>query len=915
MITLHLCPFGNRDGKTSSETVIQGIAKPGESLLYISPSGRRAEEAGKSFSDHKEKREFYSLDRFIEKILKDVKGCAPGRYIDDKFRFILIQEILSSEGKYASLFNRSSGTISVLSELIFGFKYYGYGKNTGMLKKKLCETLLTFDRVRERAVFAVEILEKYQEKIKELNFMDDIDRLEKAAEVIKVKKMKFDRLILDGFFDVPEAQKSFFSGLIEASAGTSVIHYGEERLEEIKNIKSSFLDFVRSLGECKISNNPAAGKPRLPKDCSVHKALSVDEEVKQIARKILLVRKSEPGRPWSEIMVTFPSMFAYIPYVKRIFPKYDIPFSTSVDMPYLTVPQIIPVALLLRCLLEEFPRRTVVDILSSKGFSVFTKEAREFVSPVSRKAGITGGLIQWAELEERLRNEEPAYFEAHGESIEELKKGLKLFFASLEKLNNPLTLKDFIAGLRNALKTFKYTIKDKNLSEGFFDMLFGMETTLGVFKGKVNEPKENARLFMNILSRSAYKEESKGGDSLRVLGIMDTRGLYFRHLFFGGLADGDYPVKPKQEMIIPDKARKELGLVHFQRKIELQKLDFYRLLQAPEESAALSYPSQKDGRLVLVSNFLPEAGGLTGKITELKPETKEELQRAAGRLSGKPAAAFNAVEFADKNKAAAYISALFSGKAEISVTAIDRYLDCPFLFYLEKILGLETLEEPRFEIESAHIGTILHSVMAGGFSTGKKDNKALKNRLLASTRKELKDTLLHDFWKEHIIKRMDALLIRILKQESELSESYSSIYCLEKKGRFKLPGGKTVIKGRIDRVDCGDRVFMVIDYKSGSGARGYFDRTRKGESIQLPLYARMIAAERPDLAVDGFCVYDLKEGRARIVKAEKVPELYEKSLETAGKAVAGILNGDFPKKEEYGRGSCWSCSYASLCKR
>ena len=914
MITIHFCSFGSKDGRTQSEKILDEIIVPGKKLLYISPSGRRAEEAGKIFSAKKENREFYSLDRFIENTLKGVAGYAPGRYIDDKFKFILVQEILSSNEKFAALFNRSPGTISVLAELITDFKYYGFGNDTAGLKKRLRGALETYDKVLERALFAVEIFEKYQKKIRELRFTDDIDRLEAAAKAVTDNEFCVGLLVLDGFFDVPEAQRGIFTALIKASRETAVIHYGDERLDELKEIKSDFLDYIQGLGKCGIRQVKSAGKPRLPGDFPVHKALSIDEEVKDIAGGILKIKQGKKKEGFSDIVVTFPAMFAYIPYVKRIFPKYGIPFSTSVDMPFFTVPQVIPVTLLLRCLLEDFPRRTVVDIISSTSYRAFSKEAGELVSTASRKAGIVGGALQWEELAERLKNEEPAYYEEHKESILCLTEELALFFSAMEKLNKPLSLREFSSALGKTLITLKYSIKDKALASAFYTLLMGMETMLKVFKGKSGDPKENARLFMNILSRAAYKEESNAGDAVKVLGIMDTRGLYFKHLFFGGLADGDYPVKPKQEMIIPDKTRKELGLVHFQRKIELQKLHFYRLLQAPEETVHLSYPSQKNDKLVLMSNFLPESEGVAVKKTLQEPGTAEEKQRLLGRSEGAGNISYNTVEFKDKEKAAAYINSLFSGRSEISVTAIDRYLNCPFLFYLEKVLGLEILEEPKFEIESAYVGTILHDVMEGAFCPGKKDNEGLKAKLSASIQKELKKTLLHDFWKEHILQRMAMLQQRILKQEIELVENYPAVYCLEKKGRFKLPSGKAVIKGRIDRVDHNDHSFLVIDYKSGSGAKGYYDKTRKGESIQLPLYARMIAVERPDLAVGGFCVYDLKEGRARRVKEDAVAELYEQSLATAENAVSSILNGDFPKKAERGTGSCWGCPYLHLCK-
>ncbi|OGF46596.1 MAG: hypothetical protein A2536_09875 [Candidatus Firestonebacteria bacterium RIFOXYD2_FULL_39_29] len=908
MIKIYVCPFSLHKGKTPSEEVLKRlkIEEPGKSILYISPSGRKAEEVKSSFTAECKTWGFYSLDRFVNKVLA---GISTGRYVDDKLKLILVTEILSSDEKHASLFNKSPGTVNVLVELITDLKNYGFGANTAELKMKLRTLLNTYDRVVERAVFAVDILEKYQKTIKKLGFTDDVDRLSLAGEFLGKNKTGYDILVLDGFFDVTIKQKEFFSSLIKSSEQTILLHYQEEDIEEIRGVKSDFLEFAKTLGETAVIKIKRGSELRNLSGQKVNKALSMEAEVNGIARRILELKKNKSE--YRDILVTFPSMFTYIHYVERIFPKYKIPFSTSVDRPYLSLPQLIPVSLLLKCVLEELPRRMMVDLMNSPRLHGFSRVSGEMISHASRKAGITGGIAQWKELAERLKNEEPDYFEKNEKNINTLARDIEKVFLSLSVLNKPLNLLEFTKEMKKALVLFEYFIEEKEIKEGFDELLNGMEKMLKVFKGKKNKPEENAQLFLNILSKAYHKEENADPDAVRVLGVLDTRGLFSEHLFFGGLSDGEFPLKPKQEMIIPDKTRKELGLVHFLRRIELQRLHFYRLIQSPRTGLYLSYPVQKDDKLVIASNFLPEAIKAPAEIIGVLPVTNEELQIEEGRKEGISGFFFEPAELTDKIKTEKYIRTVFSGNMEISVTAIDRYLDCPFIFYLEKILGLEILLEPKFEIESAKIGTVLHNVMEGAFVTGIKNHALLKEKITSSVETELKITALHEFWKEHIRKRVDTLLKRILKQEQIILEEYPVVYSVEKKGRFKLENIEATVKGRIDRVDCNDKEFIIIDYKSGSGAKTYFDKTVKGESIQLPLYARMVALEGSRLP-GGLCVYDLKEGKVRFVKKDKVSELYESAFHTAEKAVQSILNGDFPKKIS---NTCYFCPYESVCKK
>jgi RecB family exonuclease len=155
----------------------------------------------------------------------------------------------------------------------------------------------------------------------------------------------------------------------------------------------------------------------------------------------------------------------------------------------------------------------------------------------------------------------------------------------------------------------------------------------------------------------------------------------------------------------------------------------------------------------------------------------------------------------------------------------------------------------------------------------------------------------------------NGLLPEIIRCETELREGGF----LPGRAELRLRGRLTediALKGRADRVDTSDKLFRILDYKTGSprniGGKAVLD----GTHLQLPLYAWLYAEEHAKAVPDNFGIYTLREPGVRWFAGKKydVKELIEAAAENAAAVVRQIRAGRFPAEP----GDDRTCDYCAL---
>jgi ATP-dependent helicase/DNAse subunit B len=272
----------------------------------------------------------------------------------------------------------------------------------------------------------------------------------------------------------------------------------------------------------------------------------------------------------------------------------------------------------------------------------------------------------------------------------------------------------------------------------------------------------------------------------------------------------------------------------------------------------------------------------------------------------------------------------------VSVSRVDRYLDCPFRFFASEVLGLE--EEPEDEDLRTPLerGRFLHEI----FETFFRDWQAAgRGRItpanLPAARERLRDVceralaglppveaalerarLFGSAAGAGIIERVLALEAA---REDEVRERLIE-FVVEGPLRFRLASGEErliALTAKVDRVDLlADGGFRLIDYKSKYTP----DVKRK---VQLPVYASSVRQRLRDtrgrdvpvrdalyLSLEGDRAVVPLRGRAGATLADAIADAEDRFLRT----LDAIAAGHFPPRPAP-RSLCNSCPYDTVCRK
>ena len=309
----------------------------------------------------------------------------------------------------------------------------------------------------------------------------------------------------------------------------------------------------------------------------------------------------------------------------------------------------------------------------------------------------------------------------------------------------------------------------------------------------------------------------------------------------------------------------------------------------------------------------------------------------------------------------ALIRARFTRKA-LSPTGLERFAQCPFVFFAEKVLGLKPREEETPEILPKDRGTIVHTLLQRFYERSLDAfRKAIADPSVESQLENTVDQILDQVLLEHaeLVGRMaqglkpfqrraiKTMAWQVIKTEflqaRALPQPLLPLVCewafgtsAENSLSIPMDGDEpALVAGRIDRVDAdakGQR-FLVVDYKTGAKVGSVKGDILKGRHLQLPIYveaARRFLLPRAQamggllLAVQlaekkqGFVLKEYNDvhymvGRSHSAMADdKWNEAMVTAMRSVADHVSAIRNGLFEAKPA---DKCPRyCDYADVCR-
>ncbi len=654
------------------------------------------------------------------------------------------------------------------------------------------------------------------------------------------------------------------------------------------------------------------------------------DEVEKVAYDISKKIRDE-GYRYNDIMVVTRNSESYESIFKMIFERYNIPYFIDSKTELSLQPLICLVLSLLDICNKNFQTADVITYLKTGLTNVSDINDIDKLENYVLKYGIKGNkwLSNWDYDSEETNNSINAIRELvvtpiikFKESLEG-KKTIKDIAVAIYNFLNEIHIKENIDEFLNQIKdadvisSMENTYADTYIQVWniFVELLDEMVNSLG-------EKKTTFDKFAQILKQGISTKQigliPTTRDGLTVGDISRSRSSHIKILYVVGVNDGIFPMPYTSEGFLSDIERNEL----LEDNIEIAKdtkmllleenFNIYKILTVASREIHLSYPiADNTGTTLRPSSMINEIKNMFPNIAEhnfiLKEHLFENLINTKKSTfvhfaseSRKKAdnenidSRWNAVYKWYKDNNPEFISIIESGLSytnrtkniskdlshnlygsvmKSSVSKMETYASCPFMFYLK--YGLNLKERKTFKLETPDVGIFMHDIL-DKFSKyleshniswreiEKEDLDKISSQIVDQTLSERKYNI---FTSNNRLRFLSIKLKRIVKRvlwiitlhvkDSEFDVSGSEMTFGENSNYPPVTlelseGNRLVLNGKIDRIDIAKteegNFVRVIDYKSSSKA---INLSNVFYGLQLQLITYLDVATSTDLISGG----------------------------------------------------------------
>jgi len=421
----------------------------------------------------------------------------------------------------------------------------------------------------------------------------------------------------------------------------------------------------------------------------------------------------------------------------------------------------------------------------------------------------------------------------------------------------------------------------------------------------------------DLLRRTPLRAPDHRRDVVHVMDVFEARQWELPVVFICGLLEGQFPMRQPADPILGETLRRQLrrsgvplaGSEEWDRQ---ERFLFELATTRASESLVLSYP-QFDGKgNATVRSFLLERylEGRSG-VREATPRPVRPEPRGPMPPARRPLIYDEELRLSIRRKC-----------ARIGPTAVEQFLQCPFLFFTDSLLRLAEPPAPAGErLDERVQGTILHRAMARWLET-REPAEALLERFFeeACAAECVPEGYRKESVRLELLRSLQRFLPKALIPAATPTRAESA---------FALPlDGETVLDCRVDRIDTlPDGRVVVIDYKHSAPdrLRGLIREHEEGRRIQGGAY--LLAVEQAGLQPAGFLfagtrlspswagwhtLSEKPEGCAA-VKPERLREIMEQSRQVALAALERIRQGEIAPQPADAN-LCQRCRRRDACR-
>jgi ATP-dependent helicase/nuclease subunit B len=414
---------------------------------------------------------------------------------------------------------------------------------------------------------------------------------------------------------------------------------------------------------------------------------------------------------------------------------------------------------------------------------------------------------------------------------------------------------------------------------------------------------------------------------VQILGVLESAGIAFDHLWVMGLTDDAWPIHPRPNPFLPLEAQRKAQVpeASIEATLALDAAITRGWLGAARE-VVLSYAEAEGERKLLPSPLL--RGLPQGELALPAYPRHRDLIHAAAKIE--------VIEDAAGPPLAARAPALSAGAALRGGTAvIADQAACPFRAFALHRLDAKSPEAPHAGLDPMERGILVHRVLASAWgqlktktrldAIGDAELEALLARAAdeAVTRvKRNRPATLAGRFAEVEKARLVRLALAWLEMEREARGDDFSVAAVEDKRDIVI--GPLTLRGKLDRVDeLEDGRRLVIDYKSTAAPASAWLGERPDEP-QLPLY---LVTTEPDAVAIAFAQVKAGEMKFAALAADEtllpvkksLPDLgWEAQVDEWGRVLTGLAtrfaNGEAAVQPKDPRTTCRNCDLQPLCR-
>ncbi len=343
----------------------------------------------------------------------------------------------------------------------------------------------------------------------------------------------------------------------------------------------------------------------------------------------------------------------------------------------------------------------------------------------------------------------------------------------------------------------------------------------------------NDELFAQLLDEAVYSLEPDEGDAIVADGWMELPFVEADEIIIAGFQEGCVPESTVGHAYLPDSLRTKLGLTDNASRYRRDLAIFRSVVsaRAPGAVKVFFHSIDANGDVLKPSRLLFE-----------DTDDSELRRRALAFYASKAGTAEECLaSLPDAWRLNLEIPPQYEELQFSSPSSIDRYLCCPFNYYLTKKFGDKPFDDRAEELQSWEYGNFAHDALEKWGMSDLKDS---------TDAAEIADFLTHQVdlalgerfgtSMPVIVSMQGESIKRRLRNFAEIQAKRRldgwQVVATEMKLHVKY--GHTTVKGRCDRIDynAARSVWCVIDYKT------WDTLPEKNDSVQLPLYCAMLDA-------------------------------------------------------------------------